>query len=305
MEKERQVILEELAMIADSPPQQVDVLLDETLWPDQPLGRDVAGSEASVRALTRDMAFDYLHAQYVPNNVVVSIAGAVGHGEAVENVDNVMGDWTSGQVSPWFPATNGQVAPRVSVKYKATQQAHMSLAVRGLPLQHPDRYALNMLSAVLGEGMSSRLVQELRERRSLCYDVHSYVSYFLDTGAFAVYTGVDPGRVDEALSALLGELARVRDEGVTAEELSRARELVKGRLLLRMEDSRAVSDWLGGQELLTGTVRTVDEVIAQVDAVSEDNVRRIARHLLTTEQLNLAVVGPFRSERRFLSLLKF
>jgi predicted Zn-dependent peptidase len=216
-----------------------------------------------------------------------------------------MGDWAAGQPVPWFPALDGQVAPRVAVKYKATQQAHMSLAVRGLPLQHPDRYALNMLSAVLGEGMSSRLVQELRERRSLCYDVHSYVSYFQDTGAFAVYTGVDPGRVDEALSALLGELARVRDDGVTAEELSRARELVKGRLLLRMEDSRAVSDWLGGQELLVGKVRTVEEVIAQIDAVTEEDVRRIARRLLITEQLNLAVVGPFRSERRFLSLLKF
>ena len=304
-EKERQVILEELAMIADSPPQQVDVLLDETVWPDQPLGRDVAGSEASVRALTRDMALDYLRQQYVPNNVVVSIAGAIGHGEAVESVDSVMGDWSSGEPATWLPALDGQVAPRVAVKYKATQQAHMSLAVRGLPLQHPDRYALNMLSAVLGEGMSSRLVQELRERRSLCYDVHSYVSYFQDTGAFAVYTGVDPGRVDEALSALLGELARVRDGGVTSEELSRARELVKGRLLLRMEDSRAVSDWLGGQELLTGKVRTVEEVIAQIDAVTEEDVRRIARRLLITEQLNLAVVGPFRSERRFLSLLKF
>jgi predicted Zn-dependent peptidase len=305
MEKERQVILEELAMIADSPPQQVDVLLDETVWPDQPLGRDVAGSEASVRALTREMAFAYLRQQYVPNNVVVSIAGAIGHGEAVESVDGVMGDWAAGKPATWVPALDGQAAPRVAVKYKATQQAHMSLAVRGLPLQHPDRYALNMLSAVLGEGMSSRLVQELRERRSLCYDVHSYVSYFQDTGAFAVYTGVDPGRVDEALTALLGELARVRGEGVTSEELSRARELVKGRLLLRMEDSRAVSDWLGGQELLVGKVRTVDEVIAQIDAVTEEDVRRIARRLLITEQLNLAVVGPFRSERRFLSLLKF
>ncbi len=303
MEKERQVVIEELAMVADSPAQQADVLLDSTLWPDQPLGRDVAGSEESVRALSREMALDYLHGQYVPNNAVVSIAGAVGRDEAVECVDQVLGDWRAGSPATWFAAVDGQQEPRASVKYKATQQAHMCLAVHGLPLQHPDRYALNMLSAVLGEGMSSRLVQELRERRSLCYDVHSFVSYFRDAGAFAVYTGVDPARAEEALGALVGELARIRDEGVTGEELTRAKELVKGRLLLRMEDSRAVSDWLGAQELLMERIRTVEEVTAQIDAVTEQDVQRIAGQLFVSHQLNLAVVGPFRSERRFRSVL--
>lgn len=303
-EKERQVIIEELAMVADSPSQQVDVLLDETLWPDDPLGRDVAGSEASVRGLSREMAVDYLHRQYVPNNAVVSIAGAVTHEEAVERVGEFLGDWAPGEAGGWFPAVNGQQGPRVALKYKATEQAHLSLAVHGLSLQHPDRYALSMLSILLGEGMSSRLVMELRERRSLCYDVHSYVSYFLDAGAFAVYVGVDPARAREALAALMEQLSVLRDEGVTEEELARAKELAKGRLLLRMEDTRAVSDWLGGQELLLGQIRTVDEITELIDAVSPEELTRVARSLLVSDQLNLAIVGPFRGDKRFASLLK-
>ena len=303
VEKERQVVLEELAMVADFPVQQVDVLLDETLWPGEPLGRDVAGSEASVRSLSREMAVDYLGRQYVANNTVVSVAGAVSHEEAVDRVADVLGNWPRGEPGSWFPSVNGQAAPRAALKYKATEQAHLSLAVRGLPLRHPDRYALSLLSVLLGEGMSSRLVMELRERRSLCYDVHSYVNYFLDTGAFAVYVGVDPSRAQEALGALLEELTRLRDDGVAEEELARAKELAEGRLLLRMEDTRAVSDWMGAQELLTGEIRTVDEVTELIDAVTVEELRRVAQQLLVSEQLNLAVVGPFRSDRRFVSQL--
>ena len=303
VEKERQVIIEELAMVADSPFQQVDVLLDETLWPGEPMGRDIAGSDASVRSLSREMAVDYLANQYVANNAVVSVAGAVSHEEAVEGVAQVLGDWPGGTPGSWYPSSNGQAAPRAAIKYKATEQAHLSLAVHGLPILHPDRYALSLLSILLGEGMSSRLVLELRERRSLCYDVHSYVNYFQDTGAFAFYVGVDPARAQEALRALLEELARLRDEGVNEEELARAKELAKGRLLLRLEDTRAVSDWMGAQEMLTGSIRSVDEVIQSIEAVRVDDLRRVALQLLVSEQLNLAVVGPFRSDRRFVPLL--
>lgn len=304
LEKERKVILEELAMVADSPFQQVDVLLDETLWPDQPLGRDVAGSEATVRAMTRDMAVEYLGRQYVPNNAIVSIAGAVEYDEALELVSKNLGDWPRGVPGGWFPAVNGQHEARAAVKYKATEQAHLCLAVRGLALEHPDRFALSLLSVVLGEGMSSRLALELRERRGLAYDVHSYLSSFQDAGALIVYAGVDPANARDALSLLLLELARLRDEPVPEDELTRAKELQKGRMALRMEDTRAVSDWLGAQELLMGRVRTVDEVACQIDAVTAADVQRIARELFVEDKLNLAVVGPFRSNKRFAAKLR-
>jgi predicted Zn-dependent peptidase len=302
IEKERKVVIEELATVKDSPAQQADVLLDAIMWPDQPLGWDVAGTEASVNALSRPSILDYFGHQYVPNNIVVSIAGAVEHEDVVAALEAQTADWGRGEPGGWFAAVDGQCAPRARVEYKRTEQAHISLAVRGLPTDHPDRYTLDMLSAILGEGMSSRLFLELREKRGLCYDIHSYTSHFLDTGAFSVYAGVEPTAVREAVSAILEQLAIAKD-GFPEAELRKAKELTKGRLLLRMEDTRSVSGWLGAQELLTGEVRTVDEVVDLVEAVTVDDLQRVARDVFRTETLNLAIVGPFRSEKRFLPLL--
>jgi predicted Zn-dependent peptidase len=221
----------------------------------------------------------------------------------VDLVGRYLGDWQRGIPSGWFPAVNSQTAPRTGMLYKRSEQAHLSLALRGLSSQHPDRYVLDLLSVVFGEGMSSRLFLELRERRGLCYDVHSYVSHFLDAGSFSIYAGVDPGNARETVAALMEELARLRD-GVSEEELTKAKELSKGRLLLRMEDTRSVSGWLGGQEILTGRVRTADEVVEILDAIQPADLARVVSNLLQTDQLNLAVVGPFRSDKQFAALLK-
>lgn len=304
IEKERKVVIEELASIEDSPAQLVDVLLDATMWPDQPLGRDVAGTEASVNAITRESTLSYMGRQYVPNNIVVAVAGAIDHEEVVQFVDGALGTWEGGESSTWFPATNGQTSPRVAVQYKRTEQAHIEIAVHALSNKDPDRFALDMISVILGEGMSSRLFMELRERRALCYDVHSYASHYLDTGAFAVYAGVDPAKAVEATQALLEELSKLRADGVTEEELNKAKELSKGRLLLRMEDTRNVSGWLGGQEMLNGVVKSPDEIVALFDAVTLDDVKRVARRLLDESKLTMAIVGPFKSDRRFAPLLK-
>jgi predicted Zn-dependent peptidase len=176
--------------------------------------------------------------------------------------------------------------------------------VPALSSKDPDRFALDMISVILGEGMSSRLFMELREKRALCYDVHSYATHYLDTGAFAVYAGVDPKKAREATQALVDELAKMRAEGVTEEELQKAKELSKGRLLLRMEDTRSVSGWLGGQEMLNRLVRTPDEVVALFDAVTVSDVKRVAHRLLDDSRLTFAMVGPFRSDKRFASLLR-
>jgi predicted Zn-dependent peptidase len=302
MDKERRVILEELAMTADTPSQLVDLLIDEALWADQPLGWDVAGSEESVKTIDRQMALDYLSRQYVTNNIVITVAGNIDHRQVEEQVAASWGDSPPGSPFPWYPATDGH-GPRCALRYKKSEQAHLCLAVRGIPLQHPDRHALAVLSVILGEGMSSRLFLELRERQGLVYDVHSYVSHFLDTGAFTVYAGVDPTKTVDALKVILGELVRLRD-GVDEEELAKAKELSKGRLMLRLEDTRSVAGWMGGQELLLGEVRTPDHVVQLLDAVTVHDVQRVARDLLVDDQLHMALVGPFRSDRRFAPLLK-
>jgi predicted Zn-dependent peptidase len=304
LEKERKVVIEEIASTGDSPAQLVDVLLDATMWPGQPLGRDVAGTEESVTGLTRDGTIEYMRRQYVPNNIVLAVAGAIEHEEVVAAIQGALGDWQRGAPSAWIPAVNGQHEPRIAVQYKNTEQAHIEIAVHAVSSQDPDRFALDLVSVILGEGMSSRLFLELREKRAICYDVHSYASHYLDTGSFAVYAAVDPKKTVEATKALIEELARARAEGVTEEELRKAKELSKGRLLLRMEDTRSVSGWLGGQEILNGEIKTPDEVVALVEAVTIEDMRRVSKKVFDENQMTMALVGPFRSEKKFASLLK-
>lgn len=302
MEKERQVILEELAMVADSPPQLVDLLLDSLLWPENPLGRDVAGTPETVNGIDRAMVMGYLAQQYVPNNILVSVAGNIVHEEVVDAITAALGDWKGGKPAAWLPAVSSN-GTRCAVHYKATEQAHVSVAVPGLPLSHPDRHAISFLSVVLGEGMSSRLFIELREKRGLVYDVHSYSAHFLDAGAFNVYTGVDPKNAVAALDLVLTELSRIREDGPTAVELTKARELSKGRLMLRMEDTRNVSGWIGAQDLLMGNVRSIEDAVAEMDAVTLEDLQRVAREIIDPAKLHLAVVGPYRSDKKFAALV--
>ncbi len=302
LEKEREVILEELAMTEDSPADMVNILIDEVVWPHQPLGRDTGGTPDSVKVITRDHVVSYMQELYVPQNTVVAVAGNVSSQEVIDRVAEYLGDWRPRPFASWYPAQIPDDTPRLRLRSKKTEQAHFCLATPGLSAAHPDRYVLDVLNAVLGEGMSSRLFLEIREKRSLCYDVHSYVNHYLDTGSTVVNAGVDPSKLDEALRATIDELIKM-DHGVPEKELHKAKEFIKGRLQLRMEDTRAVASWLGGQELLRREILTVDEVLAIVDDVTAESLRRVATELWRTEAFRLAVVGPFRSETRFQKLL--
>jgi predicted Zn-dependent peptidase len=303
LEKERKVIIEELAMVPDNPAQLAEVKLDTLLWPEGPLGWDVAGSEETVSAMPREATLEYLRRQYVPNNIVLSVAGNVEHEQVVNLCEGLTRDWIGGEPSSWAPAHNGFHGPALSVLNKRTEQTQVTLAVRGVAIRHPDRHAVDLLSAIMGEGMSSRLFMELRERRSLCYDVHTYTTHYLDAGAFSVYAGVDPSNAAAALGAILEELAKIRED-VPEAELRKAKEITKGHLLLRMEDTRSVSGWAGAQELLLGEVRDVDTVVAEVEAVTREDVLRVARELLSVDHMAVSIVGPHRSARPFAALLK-
>ncbi len=302
IQKERNVILEELNQVQDSPSELAGLLIDSTVWPEQPLGRDVGGSKETVSGISREMLLSYLHQQYDPANTVVSIAGDVIHGEVVATLERSLGEWRPGAPGAFYPAEDGPKPPRMNLLSRKSEQAHLCLALPGLSSQHRDRYALGLLNVILGEGMTSRLFLEIRERRGLAYDVHSYVSHFLDTGAVTVYAGVDPKNAAATLQAVLDLLLALRDT-LTEGELNKARELTKGRMLLRMEDTRAVSSWMGGQELLNREVKTVDEITAVIDAVTIEDLRRVAQQLIDKDRLNLAVVGPFRSPSRFAKII--
>ncbi len=304
MENERKIIIEELNMSMDSPQSRVDMLIDEVIWPAQALGRDVAGTKETVTAIDRNMILDYLSTHYLPGNTVVGVAGDISHDEVVDSVMAVLGDWPDGVPGSWFPADNGQDASRLVVEPRKTEQVQLCLAVRGISHMHPDRFILDLLNLVLGEGMSSRLFLEIRERRGLAYDIHSNVSHFHDSGSVNICAGVDPKRVEDTIEAILMELVKLREDQVSETEITKARELGKGRLMLRMEDTRNVAGWMGGQELLMGHIRTVDEVISILDAVTASDLQRVARELFVANKLCLALVGPSFKERRLQRLLK-
>ena len=292
VERERGVILEELAAVEDSPDEQSSLLLDGMLWPGDPLGRDIAGSPATVRAIGNGQLRAYFDRQYVANAAVVSIAGALTDEEALALVSDAFGGWTSGEPGTWAPADGDASAERSRVIVKPTEQAHISLGMRGPSLGEPERYAADVLSVLLGEGMSSRLFLRLREELGLCYDIHSFTSHLRDTGMFGIYAGVDPTNAREAVREIAAELRRVR-EGVTPEELERAKGQLRSRLLLRLEDSRAVSGWHGTQTILDLPRLTPEEAIARAEAVTAEDVQHMARRLFSDAKLRLAVVGPF------------
>lgn len=296
--KERTVILEELASVEDNPAQMAEVALDALLWPDQALGRDVAGTPESVQALTLEAARAYRQNQYAPAGSLISVAGSVDADTVAQIVAEKTADWSFGEPGPWERARPANASPRVALRYKKTEQAHLLLGLDGVSSTDPDRFALSLLIGALGDGMSSRLFLSLRERLGLAYDVHAYASNLLDTGAISIYLAVDPENADKALRATLEEVKQLRD-GLSPPELRKILEYSKGRMLLGMEETRAVSAWYGGQALLRGTTRSVDDVVQELEAVREEDIVRVAEQLITGDSLRLAIVGPFDDTDRF------
>jgi len=303
IENERKIIIDEINMMRDSPAQLVDILIDELLWPGHPLGRDIAGSKQSVAAITREMLLDYMERQYLPGNTAVAIAGAVQHEEMVAATSQTLGSWANLKPRPGYLAYKERPFPRLHIETKDTEQAHLCLGLSGLPLLHPKRFTLGLLNVILGEGMSSRLFTEIRDRLGLAYSIHSFVDHFLDTGSITIHAGVEPKNLQVAITAILEQLSRLK-ELVPEAELSKAKELAKGRLLLRMEDSRSVAGWAGGQEVLTGQILSVDQVMSIIDAVTTEELRQLANELLLENQLRLAVVGPVAEDEPLDKLLK-
>lgn len=303
LERERQVIIEEIHMGKDSPSQQVNMLIDELLWPDHPLGRDVAGSADSMEAITKDMVIDFLQNQYLPDNTIITIAGNIDPEKAATSVSQAVTSWTNKRLQPGYLAYQEQPNPKLKIEERDTEQVHLCLGLPGLPLLHPKRYVLDLLNSILGEGMSSRLFTEIRDKLGLCYSINSYVDHHLDTGAITIYAGVEPKNLKVTVKAILEQLSRLK-EPIPEPELSKTKELVKGRLLLRMEDTRNVAGWLGGQEILTGNILSVDQVASIIDAITVEELKQLAEELLVEDYLRLAVVGPVKGDEPLGELLK-
>src|SRR2546428_2086416 len=298
VERERMVIMEELRMYQDQPQDYVQNLFEELIWPGHPLGRDIAGTEESVSRLSRDHILQYADARYRLPNLVVGAAGSLEETETLGMVATTLslpGDLDGALSASPPPALDG---PRVLVRRRDTEQAHICLGTRALSYLHPDRYALDLLNTVLGEGMSSRLFLNIRERLGLAYDVHSFTQKHRDTGYLGVYIGVDPSKAVEAIKAVVAEMIELCDRDLSDEELQRAKEFTKGRLRLDLETTNGVAFWLTYQELLLGEIRSIEDELRLVDAVSASDVRRVANSVLRSP-IQMAVIGPFTKESTF------
>lgn len=303
IEKERQVIIEEINMAMDSPSQRVDMLIDELLWPGHPLGRDIAGGKESVGAMTRDMMLDYMAGQYQPGTTVLAIAGDIQHKEMVDMVSQSVGGWSGQQPRSGYVAYKEKPGQRLMIENRDIAQVQLCLALPGLSLFHPKRFVLDLLNVVLGEGMSCRLFMEIRDKLGLCYSIHSYAEHFLDTGSITVSAGVEEKNLELAIKTILEELAKLKEK-IPEAELVKAKEFSKGRLLLRMEDSRSVAGWVGGQEVLAERILSVDQIMSILDAITAEEMQQLAEELLVGEQLRLAVVGPVKPDAPLEELLK-
>jgi predicted Zn-dependent peptidase len=302
VEREKGVIVEEMNMYYDTPRDYVDGVYDQLLYGDQPLGWDIIGTKETVRAAKRETFLDYLDRWYRAPRMVAGVAGAVGD-DVLPRLEELLGDVRDGTTGEPPTVTVQQDSARVKLHTKASDQAHVRVGVHSYPITHRDRYALALLATVLGGGMSSRLFTEVRERRGLAYYVFGHNMGYTDTGTLYAQGGVDITRIDEAVQTIVAEFGRIAAEPVEADELEKARSFAKGRLILSLEDPKGTIMFGLRAEVLEGETREPDEVIAGLEAVTLDDIQRVAQDVIRDDGLNFALIGPFDDPDRFEKLL--
>jgi predicted Zn-dependent peptidase len=273
------------------------------LYGDQPLGWMVIGRKETVQAATRETFMDYLGRWYRPPRMVIGIGGRI-DGELMPQIEQLLGDFAGedpGDPPPVAPIESDE--PRVKVHKKESDQAHLCLGTPSYPLDHPDRYVLHVLAMVLGGGMSSRLFTEVRERRGLAYYIFGVNHSYTDAGTLYSQAGVDINRIDEAVTTIAGELERVADETVPPDELEKAKSFSKGRFVLQIESPQGMIQFGLRREVLEGGAVEPQELLDGIDAVTAEDVQRVAQDILGRNKLALAVIGPFEDEERFAKLL--
>jgi predicted Zn-dependent peptidase len=295
LDAERTVILEEINMHEDAPDELVHDLFMERLWPGDPLGRPVLGTVETVQAMSREQVRRFWKRHYVPGNFVVSAAGNLDHDQLEELVTSFMDTDTPAPGRGTVVRSHGQPPAPVAgthVRRRDTEQSHICLGTAGLSRSDPRRFAYGVVNDAIGGGMSSRLFQEIREKRGLVYSVFSYHSMFAHTGAFVVYAGTAPSRAQEVTELIVRELEQVAEKGLTDDELERAKSHMRGSLVLSVEDTSARMNRLGKSEIAHGEVITLDELLERIDAVTAEDAREVAEEVLTRPR-SLTVIGPF------------
>ncbi len=303
LEKEKGVIVEEINMYKDTPMYEIDNILEQNMWSKDALGRDIAGTKEIVTKFNTDMFRDYISRHYQTSNMLLGVSGKYNQ-TALNNL--IAKHWLKfpkKKFHGWDKAKDKQAAPRLKVQYKETEQAHVSMGFKGYPYGHKNNATQSVMSAVLGGGMSSRLFIEVREKRGLAYYVRASGSNYQDTGGFTIGSGVQVAKIEEAIKVIFSELKKIKTEGVGNQELLKAKEYIKGKTVLALEDNQARLDWFLDRAAFQKKIIIPVEAFAKIDAVTAKDIKRVANELFDYRKMTLAIIGPYKNEEKFKKLL--
>lgn len=294
IEKEKTVILEELKMYKDQPQSYVYELLDELLWPKHPLGEPIIGTVESVNSVTRESLSLFRGKYYTPSNIVISAAGGLDADKLSKDVSGIFASCEQKDKNDFVKATRQQDKPQLKVFYKDTEQTHLAMGFHSMKRGHKLKYAQGILHVILGANMSSRLFNELREKRGLAYEIGTQVKRFDDTGAFLVHAGIDNRKVADTVGLILKELEKIKSAPVAKDEFSRAKEFYLGQLMLALEDTLDHMLWLGDHVAVEDRTYTLSQIVKDVNEVTISDVQDTAAQIFKEESLNLALIGPLK-----------
>ncbi len=299
IEKEKPVILEEIKMYKDQPQNYVHDLLDELLWPGQALGEPIIGTVNSVKQVTREELSSFKKRHYTAPNIVVSAAGFLDYNKLAAQIARAFASLNGKyERNVFVKAKEAQKAPQIKILDKDTEQTHLALGFHGFKRDHSLRHALGLLNIILGANMSSRLFNELREKRGLAYEIGTHAKRLKDTGSFVVHAGIDNRKVPEAIRLILKELKKIKTKPVDPDEFRRAREFYTGQLKLALEDTLDHMLWIGETTTTLDKIYTLPEIIAEVEKVKREDLRTVARAIFKEVNLNLALIGPLKGMER-------
>lgn len=294
IEKEKTVIIEEIKMYKDLPQSYVHELLDELLWPGHPLGMTISGTVGSVSRIKREDLARFKEQHYTPLNIVVSATGKLEHRKFANNLEKNFSCLRDKNINRFLPVKEEQNRPQLKIFPKDTEQTHLALGFHSFKRDHPLRYPLGLLHIIMGANMSSRLFNELREKRGLAYEIGTQVKYFQDTGAFIVHAGIDNHKVNEAIALILKELGKMKDSLVSADEFQRAKDFYLGQLMLSLEDTLDHMLWIGESTVTLNEVYSLKDIIKKVRKIKRKDIQGISRQIFKDESLNLALIGPLK-----------
>ncbi|MDA1337311.1 MAG: pitrilysin family protein [bacterium] len=301
--KEKGVIVEEINMRRDAPMIHTADLLEQFLYGDQPAGWDIAGTKETVKNLTRDDILSYVTSQYVAENTVVCVAGNIKEEKVRKTVGKLFSPISQKSFKNKIAVTEMQEKPKVLLEYRATDQTHVAFAARGVNLSHKDRFTQEIIAAILGGGMSSRLFLEVREKLGLAYYISTSCEENPDTGFLATFAGVKNENAKKAVAVIVKEYRKLTSVKVSALELRNAKDRIKGRMALSLESSDAKAEFYGVQEILENKFSTPEELYGRIEKVRIADIQRVAKNMFTPANLNLVVVGPFKDTQTFQKLL--